>query len=72
MGAYFQLRFVDDHVSSLMGVAWIMHGDREISHDCGSMSELDSVISQLQRDLMKVRTQAHTRFKRKQAKLVKG
>lgn len=63
-GVYFGLRFDAGHVASARGSVWVtfklsaIHKSVDISHDCGSIGELRSVVSQMHRDLEKILTNA--------------
>ncbi len=64
-GTYLQLRFVDEDPASPAGSAHIMLGSHEISQDCGSMAELETVIKRIRADLDELYKQAARRFERR-------
>lgn len=71
-GTYLQLRFSDEDVSSRLGVARVMVGSIELSHDCGTFGELEKVLDHVQVDLDAIRRQARARFEQKAANLRMG
>ncbi len=57
-----RLKYDPNSNDSLCGAAYIMMGQVEVSHSCGSVAELEAVVARLRRELDAIMREAKTKF----------
>jgi len=68
-GIYLQLAFEPHDIHSKLGSARIKAGAIELSHDCGSLGELEAVIDRVEADLKLARSKGKAKFAQRAAQL---
>jgi hypothetical protein len=61
---WLQLKFQDKSVGLVCGAAWVVADGREITPNCGTYSELDCRLREIEEDIVAIRKAAKKEFQR--------